>query len=293
MKASMKQKVLIAVVAGLLAAGPVAAKDTEKTTDSGVVEEISVVPARVVTPDQQQVLANAAANILRQIASARGAIHDKKPEAAKEDLQKVDSLIKIIKAGRPVAKVKDHIWVAKKHLDYENTQEVAADLIPIYSDFIDIEDFIPVEQARKDLDKAGESLKKGDKKAAKEQLAAVDEAMVYTEIDLPLSNTERQVELARGFLDQDKLQEADNALKAAEDGVQLLSMGVESPLVKAHHSLLQATENYTAKKYDAAKADLKKAGSWIERAGKSGDKKIRQEAAKLEKSLEHLEDKLK
>ena len=293
MEASMKQKVLIAVVAGLLAAGPAVAKDADKTPDSGVVEEISVSPVRVVTPDQQQILANAAANILRQIADARGAIHENKPEAAKENLRKVDSLIKIIKAGRPMAKIKDHIWVAKKHLDYENTEEVAADLIPIYSDLIDIEDLIPVEQARKDLDKAGQSLKKGDKKAAKEQLAAVDEAMVYTEIDLPLSNTERQVELARGFLDQNKLQDADKALKAAEDGVQLLSTGVESPLVRAHHSLLQATENYTAKKYEAAKADLKKAGSWIKQAGKSSDKKIREGAAKLEKSLKHLEDKLK
>ena len=293
MKTSMKNKILIAVVAGLLAAGPVAAKDTAKPQPSGVVEDISVSPVRVVTPDEQRVLSNAAANILRQIADARGAIHDKKPEMAKENLQKVDSLIKIIKAERPMARIKDHIWVAKKHLDYENTEEVAADLIPIYSDLVDIEDFIPVEQARKDLDKAGESLKKGDKKAAKERLAAVDEAMVYTEIDLPLSETERQVALARGFLDQNKLQDADKALKAAEDGVHLLSVGVDGPLGKARHSLWRATKNYTANKLDAAKVDLEKAGSWIERAGQSGDKKIRAEAAKLEKSLKHLEDKLK
>jgi len=182
--------------------------------------------------------------------------------------------------------------VAKKHLDYEDTKEVAADLIPIYADLSDIEDFVPVAQARKRLNKANESLQKGNKKAAKEELAAVEEAVTYSEIDLPLAETERKVALAQKALDQNKLTDADKALKAAEDGVQFFSVGVEGPLGKAKRSFLQATKKYTSKKYEAAKADLKKAESWIKRAGQSSDKKIRDEAAQLEKALKDLAKKL-
>ncbi|GBE03304.1 MAG TPA: hypothetical protein ENH31_04770 [Nitrospirae bacterium] len=48
-------------------------------------------------------------------------------------LKQARELIGIIKEARPVTKVKDHIWVAKKHLSYEDTEEVMPDLIPIYS----------------------------------------------------------------------------------------------------------------------------------------------------------------
>ena len=296
MKKTMKQKFIIAVVAGLLAAGPAMAiehgKKSANAPISDLNQEITIVPVRVVTPAQQEILSNAAASILRHISDARGDIHAKKPEAAKEALQKIDRLIRIIKAGRPVAKIKDHIWIAKKHLDYEDTEEVAEDLIPIYADLSDIENFVPVVQARKKLNKAKESLKKGNRKAAKEELAAVDEAVTYSEIDLPLAETERQVALAQKALDQDKLTDADKALKAAEDGVQFFSVGVEGPLGKAKKSYLQATEHYAAQKYEAAKTDLQKAAAWIKRAGQSSDKKIRQEAINLEKSIKDLEKKL-
>lgn len=296
MKGTMKKKFVIAVVAGLLAAGPAIAIEQEKKPAnapiSDINQEITIAPARVLTPAQQEILSNAAASVLRHISDARGDIHAKKPEAAKEALQKVDRLIQIIKAGRPVAKIKDHIWVAKKHLDYEDTKEVAADLIPIYAELSDIEDFVPVTQARKKLNKAKESLKKGNKKAAKEELAAVDKAITYSEMDLPLTETEHQVALAQKALDQNKLTDADKALKAAEDGVQFFSVGVEGPLVKAKRSYLQATKNYTVKKFEAAKADLKKAEAWIKRAGQSSNKKIRDGAAELEKSLKNLKNKL-
>lgn len=296
MKGTMKQKFVIAVVAGLLAAGPAMAMEPEKKPAkvpiSDINQEITIAPARIVTPAQQEILSNAAVATLRHIADARGYIHAKKPEEAKKALKKAEDLINIIKAGRPMIKIKDHIWVAKKHLDYESTKEVGADLIPISADLSDIEDFVPVIQARKHLNKAKESLKKGDKKSAKEELTAVAEAITYDEIDLPLSETEHQVVLAQKALDQNKLTDADKALKAAEDGVQFFSVAIEGPLAKAQNSYAQATKDYAAKKYDATKTDLKKAEDWIKRAGQSSDKKIRQAADKLEKSIKNLEKKL-
>ena len=292
MKVIKKQKIAITVIACLLAASPAAAKETGKTPNSDINQEISISPARIVTPAQQEILSNAAASVLRHISDARGEIYAKNPEGAKKFLQKIDSLIQIIKDGRPVTKIIDHIWVAKKHLDYEDTEEVAADLIPIYSDLSDIEDFVPTDQARKKLKETRKSLKKGDKEAAKVELAAVAEAIIYDEVDLPLAETERQVALAREALNQNKFKDADLALQAAEDGVQFFSVSVEGPLGKAKGSFLQATKNYAAHEYDAVKAELKKAGNWIKRAEQSSDKKIRDGAASLEKSLQELKNKL-
>lgn len=107
-----------------------------------------------------------------------------------------------------------------------------------------------------------------------------------------MSETERQVALAKKALDQSKLTDADNALKAAEDGVQFFSVGIEGPLGKAKKSYLQAIEKYTAGKFEAAKTDLKKAEAWLKRAGQSSDKKIRDEAAELEKLLKNMTNKL-
>ena len=52
----------------------------------------------------------------------------------------------------------NHIWVAGKHLDYESTEEVKPDLIPIYAALDEIEDIVPVKQARKRLDEAQDNL---------------------------------------------------------------------------------------------------------------------------------------
>lgn len=288
-----RNKILLFAVVGVLVAGPVMAKEASQTPAPDITEEISVIPARIVIPEERTVLARAAARILRHIADARGEIYEKKPKAALEELKKIDKQVHIINAGRPIAVIKDHVWVAKKHLDYENSTEVAADLIPIYTDLTTLEDFVPVEQAKKHLDQAGEHLKKGNKQAAKEELAAVDEALTYTEVDLPLAETEHQVALARKFLAQNKLQDADKALKAAEDGVQVLSVGVEGPLVQAQRSLQRARKNHAVRKDAAARADLENASAWIDRAQQSSDKGIRAKAVELGNSLKKMEKQLK
>ncbi|NIA20363.1 MAG: YfdX family protein, partial [Xanthomonadaceae bacterium] len=202
------------------------------------------------------------------------------------------TLIQIIKVSLPTVKVRDHIWVAKKHLDYESTEEVAMDMIPIEADLTELEDFMPVEQAKKHIRQAKEHLKKGNKKAAKEELQAADAALIYTEADLPLAATEKQVKTAENFLAQNKLQAADQALKIAEDNVQYTSSAVFSPITQARNSLWQASKDYAAKNYEAAKVDLATAGSWLDKAAQSSDKSIREGAIGLKHELESLKTKV-
>jgi membrane protein DedA with SNARE-associated domain len=52
-------------------------------------------------------------------------------EKAKSELEQAEKLLGIIQAALRTAKVKDRIWVAKKHLDHVDTQEVLPNLVPI------------------------------------------------------------------------------------------------------------------------------------------------------------------
>ncbi|HFQ88610.1 MAG TPA: YfdX family protein [Desulfobulbus sp.] len=288
-----QHRAILATLILLLAAGPAMATGTRKAAATGVVEEITVTPARIVIPQEWQVLSRASARILRHIADARGAIAVHNPAEALKDLDKIDRNVAIIKEGRPVAVIEDHISIARKHLEYEKTTEVAADLIPIASDLTYLEDVIPTAKAKKHLAAAREHLKKGEKQAAKKELAALDEAVGFSEVDLPLAETVRQVDLARKYLKENKLKAADKALKTAENNVVILSVGVEQPVARARHSLERAKKHHAANKDAAARADLVNAMAWIDRAKQSGDSKVRASAAELAKEVRQLAAKLK
>ena len=276
---------LTLLTAVILGTGPAPAKTIH--------EEVTVKPAKTISPAEASIISSSAAKVVRHIASARGAIHDKALDQAEKDLQQARKLIDIIKTSLPTAKIKDHIWVAGKHLDYESAEEVKPDLIPIYTALDVIEDIVPVKQARQRLDKAKEDLDRGDKKAAKESLEAVDKALIYTEVDLPLASTEKHIIAALGMLAQNKPDDADKELKAAEESVLFVSVAAEAPITLAKKSLWQATKDYTAGKYAAAGEALEKAVVYLKKVAQSADKKTREEADKLVKTIDALKDKVK
>ena len=133
--------ILTLLVAVVLGAGPALAKTIH--------EKITIKPVKTISPAEESIISSAAVKVVRHVAKARGAIHDKDLEQAGQDLKQAHKLIDIIKTSLPTTKVKDHIWVAKKHLDYESTEEVKLDLIPIYAALDEIEDIVPVKQAKK------------------------------------------------------------------------------------------------------------------------------------------------
>jgi hypothetical protein len=230
--------------------------------------------------------------VLRHIAQARADLRNKDADAAKTQLDKAETLFKIIEASMPVNQVKDRIWVAKKHLEYEDSQEVMPDLVPIYSSLDELVDFMPVEQAKQHMDKAKEHLKHNNKQKAIEELDATDAALVYTEVDLPLKLTRQRVASAKADITKGKLDQAEKTLKSAEESVSVISVDVEEPLTVAKSSLWSAIRNYSAQAYDKTKADLEKAIQYLQTAAQSADETTRHEAAKLVKEAKILEDKV-
>ena len=96
--------------------------------DETINEEVSVSPGKPLSFPQQERIANLAVKALKHIAKARGFIHNHNFADARGELAKSQKLTEIIRASLPTTRIKDHIWVAKKHLSYEDSEEV----IPIW-----------------------------------------------------------------------------------------------------------------------------------------------------------------
>ncbi len=285
MESQSRSRILILMIASILTVIVVA---TQSVLADDVYENIKLTPDRTISPAEERSMARSAAHVLRYIADARSAIAANDIAKARSDLQRSLNLIDILKLQQPTVKVRDHIWVARKHLDYESAEEVAEDLVPIEADLTEIEGFVPVEKARRHIRSAGAYLKKGDKAGARKELEAADAALIYTEVDLPLSGTERQIIAAQKALDNQQLAKADKALKQAENGVRILSVAVGAPIIQARNSIWQASKDFAARDYAAAKANLAKASAWLDKAAQSTDKTTREEAMKLKHSLEGL-----
>jgi hypothetical protein len=181
----------------------------------------------------------------------------------------------------PTTKVKDRIWVAKKHMEYEDTQEVLPDLIPIYTSLDELIDVMPTDTAKQHLDEAQDQLKSGDKEKAKQALEATSGALQYTEVDLPVGTTRQLVAQARADLKQEKPADADEALKAAEDSVVYLSVALQQPLFRAKMLLWQTLLDMRAGDTDAASSALQDAITYLTAASRSDDKATRDAAAEI------------
>ncbi len=289
MNVQNKPKLAISLIAGIIAGSFVVGT---AVFAAGLQEKITIEPGRQISAADQAIISRSAANALRHIAEARVDIHNKNPANAKNELAQVRKLIDIIKSARPTSKVIDHIWVAKKHLDYKNTTEVGEDIIPIDVGLTEIEDLVPVEQARQHLKKARSHIKAGQRKAAREELDAVQDNLIYTEVDLPLASTEQAVIMAQGLLARNKPGEADQALALAEEGVQYLSVTIAAPLSQARKSIYRAMQNYAAKEYDKTRAELAVASGWLKKAATKADQSTHKKITHMDQLLQTLSGKL-
>jgi hypothetical protein len=256
-----------------------------------VQEEVSVTPGRPITASDEAVISSAAIKVLRHIAEARGHLQEEKPDkdAAKAELEKAEKLFDIIQAALPTSEVKDRIWVAQKHLEYEDSREVLPDLVPIFASLDDLGDYMLTNKAKEHLDKAKEALGNDQKSEAHEQLKQVDEALVYVEADLPLSSTRTLVDQAKAGLAKDDVKAANQALIDAEENVVFISVTFDSPLTQAKSALWRARMSYDSGDKVGAKNNLQQAVTALERAGKSTDQLVREQAGQLTDEVRDLD----
>lgn len=264
------------------------------SADPALHESVSGVEKKATIPPEQAAITSAAVKILRNIAQARGLLNDHSADIADaiKELKQADKQLDIISESLPTAKIKDRIWIATKHLEYESTDEVLPDMSPIFTSLSEVVDYLPTEKARLHLDRAREALQKGVKAEAMAQLKEADNALVYVETDLPMKTTRRLVHEAWQALERDEVKQADTALNNAEDNVVFISLAFQSPLIRAKTAIARGREDYRFGNRQAAGNELSAAADYLRKAVESSDRVTRKAASAMLTRIRGLEKQL-
>jgi hypothetical protein len=236
------------------------------------------------TTEEAHFVSSAAMEALRHVAQARADIYEakmlgqegnKQIARAMQELNKADSLLGTIRYVSPVTDLRDRIWVARKHLEFDTSQTVLEDLVPIYSSLQEVASYIPAGEVKQHLDKAKRSLQRNNKRVAAQELNAAEKLVVYSQIDLPVYAARQNILQARVDLASNKLDQAQQALKRVEGSVMFLSENAESPLTRAQGSLGEAVREYAVNARDVAKTDVTTAVGYLQAAAVESDKLTR------------------
>ncbi len=223
-----------------------------------------------------------AAKVLCAIALARGSLHNKAFAHATNDLHRARTLIELIKYAGPMTRVKDQLWEVKKNLNYESSEKIALDLIPIDLALTNLEYFVPVAEAKTHLNAARESLHNNDRVSAKKHLEALNNALVHTEGALPLRATERHITQAQELLAHNNMRQADAVLENAEAGIEFISLRVDVvPIEQARKSFRRGMEMHPVAKVEGERTGRKQAGVWLTRHVQMGDREVTAEATAM------------
>lgn len=270
-------KPLVVALAATLVASPFALAAAEPQLH----EEVTTTPGRNISTADEEAVSSAAGKVLFHIARARDALRKKDAERAGQELRQADTLMAMIKGVTPTTVVKDRMWTTDKKLSYEDTEEVSPASVPVYA-ILDERAMVD-EMAVKAPPPAAKTDKPGNgaKTAGKDEPEVQDVMLYYEELDLPLRTTRHFLADAEASLAKNRLDAADQALRAAQDSVDFVGVFLPEPLLAARDNLARAHAHYTAGKLPAAKEDVTVAIGQLEQASKEADPDSKADVAKL------------
>ena len=287
-------KPLTLALAGSLLISQAVLAAAPETAQAGLHEEITTTPGRAITPADEALISASAGKVMHHIALARDAIRGKDGEQAKQELRQADTLLDIIQATLPTTLVKDRIWTADNKLQYENSEEVTPNGVPI-SASLDAQvgfDMVKLTKARAKLQGKDKDKDKDNKDKPAMEPEAGDAVLYYEEVDLPLHATRHFVAGARMALGKNRLDEADRALDAAQDSIDFTSVTLPEPLLSARINLERAHSHFSAGRVADAKADVGRAITQLDQARKDGDPDIKADVEQLLKDAQSLQGRL-
>jgi len=252
----------------------------------------SSTPLTGVLPGEEPTVRRAAITALRNISLARLAIHRSKLSNARRDLVEAGRLLGTVRDDLSTAPAKNLVQVARKHLEYEPAHQVVQDLPLIYSSLEMISGYLPTRKARSHIDRAKDCLERNDKQAADRELTRADDSLIITEVEFPLTATQKYLRIAQGYLAAGNAGRADKALQAAEKVAVTLYTGMNSPpfpLFQAKSNIWLALRDYPNAKTEETGPFLEKARVNLEKAAAGVSGRANEEAAKLSKEVAGLE----
>lgn len=156
-------------------------------------------------PDMARVAVHGGRALLRQVQAAHAALEENKQGEARSDLSAANDFAEGLQLMMPYTVVVDHIRNAKHELLASSTGVIVDDLLPIYSNLDEMQEFAPelAAKAKAHLDEAAKHVQKGEKKEAAEKMEEVAQDISSTTVYLPVLYVEHQVTAALVALDKD------------------------------------------------------------------------------------------
>jgi hypothetical protein len=252
----------------------------------------SGIPYMSITPGVESTIEKTAIIAIRHISQARSDIHRKEWAGAQRELAEAERLMLGIRHDLSSAPAKNLILIARKHLEYEQAQQVLQDFPPIYSSLEKISVYLPTDKAKMHIDKAKSFLEKNNKPGAERELVRADKLLIIVEMELPLLKSQQFVKKAQGYIATKDTKKADEALQGAIKRAMALSTGMSSDLFQAKQNVWRASRNYYSVKESDARAYLEQARENLAKVAAGRNEIQKQEVGKLSQEILELEKKL-
>ncbi|MEJ2125338.1 MAG: YfdX family protein [Alphaproteobacteria bacterium] len=168
-------------------------------------------------PNPNLLLSQDGYNVIRDVRAARIAIFNGDTQRAKTLTEEAQADLKKVKADDKLA----------------DLNKGDKNLVPVDGQLVIADNFVSTPEKAKHIAASNEHIKKGETKKAMDELKLASVDVAFTRILMPIKETEAHVDLAKKQISQGHYYQANMALKATEDALNVETvMLAETPKTK-------------------------------------------------------------
>jgi hypothetical protein len=188
--------------------------------------------------------------LLMHLNKAAQQLGDSQSDSARSEMQKAESLLKVVRGLLPTTVVTTTVRDAQGREIYREVERVQDDQISIFEGQVAVEVVEPIVEAKKD-------------EAALKGLKLAEADLIRTSVQVDLGFVERKLKRAAELIVKPKEAVAELA-QAQSQGIRFYAHKEDSPLVDVQHALRLAERMAREKKFEGAKANLQLAKLGLE-----------------------------
>jgi hypothetical protein len=216
--------------------------------------------------------------LLMHLNKAAQQLGDSQSDSARSEMQKAESLMKIVRGLLPTTVVTTTVRDAQNKEIYREVEQVQDDQIGIFEGQVAVEVVEPIIEAKKD-------------EAALKGLRLAEAELIRTTVQVDLGFVERKLKRAAELIAKPKEAAAELA-QAQSQGIRFYAHKEDSPLVDVQHALRLAERMAREKKFEGAKANLQLAKLGLETYRGLAGAEAGQSVTELQKEIEKVSGEL-
>ena len=268
----------LALLGSFVAAQAMAAVEREVSRASGYETVVERTVEGELSPEGLRQASLLTSQIVAHLNAATDHLADQEGEAAREEIQKARTLVRVVRDMLPVTEVVTVVKDASGNEVYRDVRRVQDDLVPIFTGLVEMEVVQPIVDAKKE-------------QAAVRGLELADADLIYTAVLVDLSYVDRKLARAEQLL-EDPVAALAQLVLAQTNGIHFRVDEVDDPLVEAQSALRLAERNLAQGRIEGARRNLARARLRLEAyRGLVGEARGR-EVAELERQLAELAAKI-